>query len=383
MNDMNKEVFAIGEQINEQVDPLYDQIKRKFSEKKEFLDLRQIILTGCGDSYFAGEATQYFFSKVSEIPTFVFPSMDAGRYRAVDMSDEVAKHTMQVAVSVSGNPPRTIEANQIASEKGVHTVAITANTESKLASVSNLILNSSISPIESINKHVPGIRTYIQSLLAEYLIAIHIANLLGKIDEIEEDYWLKQLKMTADYSQKTAEISDEQAKKIAQELSAYDNFIFNASGPDRATADFSAAKINESCGRISLGQDIEEWSHLQYFECAAPKTPTFLVTSGYRGHNRFSELLEYMKTVGRITIAISPEGDKVINPLVDFVLPVCGEINEYFAPIVNHIPATMFAGYLAEELGIQYFRTDRVEYQVEDSGPSRAGNALTLSDLKK
>ena len=102
----------------------------------------------------------------------------------------------------------------------------------------------------------------------------------------------EQLKGTADAIEATIQAIMERIPRTgAKPLPNRRNFVFVGDGPNYATALFSAAKVIEAAGRHAMGQDTEEWAHLQYFVNVDPATPTFLISPGGRGHGRMAELV--------------------------------------------------------------------------------------------
>jgi glutamine---fructose-6-phosphate transaminase (isomerizing) len=115
--------------------------------------------------------------------------------------------------------------------------------------------------------------------------------------------------------------------------------------------------VIEAAGRHAMGQDTEEWAHLQYFVNVEPATPTFMISPAGRGHARAAELVEMMKTVGRTVIAVAPEGDAAVTRSADWVLPVVGEVSEIFSPMVYPVAAELFSAHLSQAVGEPPFRS--------------------------
>lgn len=166
----------------------------------------------------------------------------------------------------------------------------------------------------------------------------------------------EQLKGTADVIEATIEASGERAKDLAAAVADETNFVFVGDGPNYATALFSAAKVIEAAGRHAMGQDTEEWAHLQYFVNTNPSTPTFIISPNQRGHGRASELVDVMKRIGRTVIGVVPEGETEIALRADWVLPVVGDVSEVFSPMVYPVAGELFSGYLAQAVGETPFR---------------------------
>ncbi|HEX5689033.1 MAG TPA: SIS domain-containing protein, partial [Roseiflexaceae bacterium] len=140
-------------------------------------------------------------------------------------------------------------------------------------------------------------------------------------------------------------------------------FVFVADGPNYPTALFGAAKVIEAAGRHAMGQDTEEWAHLQYFVSVESNTPTFVISPGGRGPGRAAELVEIMKRVGRTVIAVVPEGDTAVAGSADWVLPVIGDVPEIFSPMVYAVASELFAAQLSDVVGDPPFRRFSGAYQ--------------------
>jgi glucosamine--fructose-6-phosphate aminotransferase (isomerizing) len=105
-----------------------------------------------------------------------------------------------------------------------------------------------------------------------------------------------------------------------------------------------------------MGQDTEEWAHLQYFVNVDPTTPSFIISPAGRGHGRAAELVEVMRRIGRTVIAVVPEGDEQIATRADWVLPVVGEVPEVFSPMVYAVAGELFSAYLSQAVDEPPFR---------------------------
>ena len=165
----------------------------------------------------------------------------------------------------------------------------------------------------------------------------------------------ERLKGTADAIEATIPAIEERTRELAEAVADQTNFVFVGDGPNYATALFSAAKVIEAAGRHAMGQDTEEWAHLQYFVNVDPETTPLHHFPAGRGHGRAAELVEVMRRIGRTVIAIVPEADQQIVPGVDWVLPVVGEVPEVFSPMVYAVAGELFS-YLAQAVSEPPFR---------------------------
>jgi hypothetical protein len=146
--------------------------------------------------------------------------------------------------------------------------------------------------------------------------------------------------------------------------------IFLGSGPSCGTAIFSAAKVVEAASVFSVGQDLEEWWHVEKFALPA-NIPTFLIAPPGRSYWRAVDLAVTAKQLERRLIGILKETDDQIKLVCDLTLPVIGEVREEFSSLVYHVAADLFASYLAEKLGRMLFQSDNPAFRsLVWSGPA-------------
>ena len=356
MNLMINEINSLPSLIEEKINYIDQNIRGQLSHN-DIMSIKKVVITGCGDSFFAGLAAKHFFQNICDIPTVAQESMETSTYELIYKKTDFPfpKNPLVLAISVSGQVARTVEAVISAKKIGAWTIAFTGNKDSRLAKESENIIDCSIPALEE--GQVPGVRSYRISLLALYLFALHFAEVNRTISMQEADRYRSILKDTSSKIEQTIKANNDIAKELAEKYKNDNYFVFVGDGPCYASAKFGAAKIIESAGKSALPQYTEEWAHLQYFESAIPNAPTFVIPSKF-GLNRSIELFEPMKRVGRPLIVIANSDNKEINKWADYVMPVPPEINPYFAPMVNTVGCELFAAHLADAVGTKFFRRD-------------------------
>jgi glucosamine--fructose-6-phosphate aminotransferase (isomerizing) len=367
--NMIAQVESLPELIRTQFDELDVRVRRLLNHE-EYLSVKRIALTGCGDSHMAGLASELAFEQLSGVPTEPLAAMQAGRYAAPYFERAFTRNPLVVGISVSGTVARTREALIMARKSGALTVAITGNPESPLARAAEKVLGCVVPDFAP----APGVRSYRVSLMALYLLAIRVAEIKARLTQDEANGLRRQLKGTADAIEATIAAIREPVRRLADSCAKHHNFVFVADGPNYATALFSAAKLMEAAGRHAAGQDTEEWAHLQYFVNDDPATPTFLISPGGRGHARAAELMEPLKRIGRTVVAVVPEGDQAIGPQADWTLPVVGDVPEIFSPMVYAVAGELFSAHLSEAIGEPPFRRFHGIYQ--DGGNTIKSSAV-------
>ena len=142
-------------------------------------------------------------------------------------------------------------------------------------------------------------------------------------------------------------------------------------GPNYGTALFSAAKVLEASGDPALGQETEEWAHLQYF-ARTVATPTFVITAGERDLTRAEEVTVAAGTIGRRIAVICPSSAVELVGAATHQLLLPNGVREIFSPVIAVIPGELFAAYRADRLGEPYFRAfGGGRSQAEGGGISR------------
>ena len=352
------QVESLPELIRTEFETLDLRVRRLLNHN-ECLSVKRVVVAGSGDSHMAGLATELAFEQLAGVPSEPMTGMQAGRYASPYFDTMFPRNPLLLAISVSGTVARTREAVALARKQGALTVAITAHPESPLATAAEYLLDCTVP--ESVP--APGIRSYRVSLLMLYLLAIHLAEVKGLITQDQANARRQALKGTAEAIAATIQAVNEQTRELAAAVADERHFVFVGDGPNYATALFSAAKVIEAAGRHAMGQDTEEWAHLQYFVNVDPATPTFMISPDRRGHGRATELVEMMKNVGRTVIAVVPEGEQAISDRADWVLPVVGDVPEIFSPMVYPVAAELFSGHLSEATGEPPFRGFRGVYE--------------------
>src|SRR5579863_4660931 len=102
LDDFIRQVGSLPTLIGPCVDSL-EPTTRKILSTPEIYGLRRIILTGSGDSYFAGASTVSAFRDLTGLTVQAMPSMEASRYAGGSgRSVTNARGTLVIPISYSG-----------------------------------------------------------------------------------------------------------------------------------------------------------------------------------------------------------------------------------------------------------------------------------------
>jgi glucosamine--fructose-6-phosphate aminotransferase (isomerizing) len=342
----------------------FDVIARTTWDHELCLSLKRIFLVGCGDSHHAPLGSELAFEQLAGLPCEPMTAMHFARYTAPDLRVPGPKMVGLVGVSVSGRVARTIEAVRLGGLVGATTIALSGSSDTPLAQAAERIFEAKVPPFEITPemrpvKVVPGLRSFLASLVGLWLSAIRIGEVRGHLTTSQADAYRRYLyRDVPEALAATIQACQSLAQQLAEDWQDAAEFICCGSGPGFAAALFSAAKILEASGDPALGQDMEEWAHLQYF-AHQPDTPTFLISAGQRDASRIPEICTAAKRIGRRVAAIVPAHQTTqLAPTADIILPIIHDrpIPELFWTILGVIPGSLFAAYRSLMLNEPPFR---------------------------
>jgi len=333
-------------------------IVRNVISKEEATSLNRIYILGDGDSFHASLSADMALNTIAEVPCEPYSAQRFLDYKVDWLPVDHPNGTLVVGVSASGTTRRVIDSLEKAKSKGAITIGLTGRPDSAITKVADRVICAELPAMGP----APGMRSYLGSLLGYYLLAIRIGELRGNLNAADAANAHQELVDLGNVLEATIESVEEAAKTAAKKLADSSILVFIGSGPSYGTAIFSAAKVIEAAGVFSMGQDLEEWTHVEFF--AYPQdTPTFLIAPPGKSHWRAIELADMVKSFGRRLVAVVNEKDHEIIQHADFVLPVIGDVREEFSPLVYHVAADYFSCYLTDYLGRHLFQSDNDEFQ--------------------
>jgi len=373
MNLFREHILSLPTLI-EDVFPIFKAEADRVFDEPLGQSLSRLYLIGCGDSHHASLSTELAFGVLGGIPAQAMTSMQFARYAVrAPLTSSPNDKAGVIGVSVSGGVTRTIEGVVRAAQRGMTTLAITSSAQTPIAKAVNesqgRVLTTRVPDVPNAQGvQVPGSRSFFASLVMLYLSAIRMGEVRGTLTAQAAGQWREQLVGCAEAIRETVKLSDGLARTLAERTLSASEFVFCGAGPNYATALFSAAKMLEASGDPALGQDVEEWAHLQYF-AKAEDTPTFLISAQERDSSRTGEIGVAMKTIGRRVIAVSPDSFDVTGASAGaFATLPYAACDEMFAPLVASIPTMLFAAYRAELLNEPYFRNFGGGRSIENGG---------------
>lgn len=302
-------------------------------------------------------------------PVRACESMMAARYMLPD--DPSPGELLLIAISVSGEVARTIEAVEIARQVGARTMAITANPQGSLASIADGSIVIDLPELPT----APGLLSYLGSLQAGYAIAAAMAP-PGLGEELS-----RAMMQIPDLVKAWMAGEIETGTSMAQDIGPQ-GIVFLGSGPAAGAANFAAAKLIEASGEPAWARDVEEWAHLEYF-CEPAGMCTWLLSGGGRAASREDEVETAAKMLKRHWVASRWRGDpdwprwlgESLAPLALWVGPAAMAARR--AELLGEQPFRGFGGGrdVREGGGASRIRSSRRVDLVQFDSPSKASSA--------
>ena len=341
---------SLGELVNAESDSIATRA-RPLLCMQDVYGVRQIILTGSGDSYFAALAAAPALRAWTGLPVNAMVSMEASRYVDHGQPPRSGRNRglLIIAISSSGEAARLIEAVQRLRTLGAITIAITAHDDSRLGQSAESILNIGIPPAAP----APGTRSYVASVLGVLHLGIRIAEMLMCMTMEQADELRRELKRLSEPLNRLPALCLE---PIAEFVRVWDSvFAIDCvgSGPGLASASYAAAKLVEAAGLHAAAQDAEEFHHLNYFVDDPGHVPAVLFApSKAISKTRTRELIGILPQLGRPYLVITDALD--FAPTANSV--VLPEVREFFAPILHTVPAALLAAHAALRRNTVHYR---------------------------
>lgn len=294
---------------------------------------RDWVVTGCGDSFFAGMCAEVWFADAAAIPLRAIHALHFSRY----LYKSVNARSIVFALSYSGNTARVVEAAVAARSQGAMVVAITANPDSRLVEVADLWL-----PNDADNER-SNCRTgsFAAACLLLRMVADRVAGTSG----------LPPLPSAQDLPEVVRILSREAADPVRHIVDALPDglsFTVIGGGYSYPTAQYGVAKLYEAATIPGHAAELEQFVHCEIFPVGA--TWCIMLTAP-RGpsYQRAVEIADGLRELQAITIGISDDAEFADHCTHSVALPA-GQ-PESLMPFLASIPYQYFGLYWALRLG--------------------------------
>lgn len=301
--------------------------------------LSRIYIVACGTAYHAGLTGKYLIERICRVPVV---SEVASEFRYKD--PVLDKNTLVIVVSQSGETADTLEALRIAKRNGSRVLAIVNAVGSSIAREADDVFYIHAGPEIA----VASTKAFSAQVIAMYIIVLHMAKTLGRIDDIKFNEMLAELKaLPAKADAIISKSAVEQA--LAKKYMGSKNVFFIGRGLDYVISMEGSLKLKEIA---YLHSEAYAAGELKHGPIAMIEDST-LVIAILTQNELFEKTLSNIKEVkarGARVIAITEEGNTKIEGEADDVIYI-PKSSWITAPLLATIPTQLFAYYMALGLG--------------------------------
>ena len=312
----------------------------------EFKAAKKINIAACGTSWHAAQAGKFMIESLARVPVEVDYASE-WRYR----DPIVAKDTITILISQSGETADTIAAQREAKSKGSKTLAICNVVGSMITREASGTIYTHAGP----EIGVASTKAFTGQLTALYLFALYLAQVRETITPEEARAKVQELTRIPGKLEHLL-TNEEACEDLAKEYSRSHDFLFLGRGIHYPIALEGALKLKEISYIHAEGYPAGEMKHgpnalidenLPVVVIATCDPNSELSKTRYE--KTISNLKEVKARSGKV-IAIATEGDEDIKEAADHVLYVPAA-PEDLSPILEIVPMQLLAYHIAVRRG--------------------------------
>jgi glutamine---fructose-6-phosphate transaminase (isomerizing) len=321
--EMMNQGAAIAETVRAEADAI--EALARFLHGRE---IRRVVVTGCGDSWFIGAGVRHAFERLIGVPFEAAQALEYAAYGA-QVADPM---TLVIGVSAGGDTPAVLSALERSRQGGATTVGISNREGSVILKHfdAGLVVHATRSgwPTQS---STAAMALLIR--LAERWAQLSRPGGLGTV-----------LDAIPDLVDGLAVALDEQMAEIGGELAAARLILFAGLGPNLAAASFGAAKIRELSPIHAFALPLEEYHH---YRTQKRGDPLVLIATDWASRERALDTALVSQKMGGHTIAVLADDIPDIEDRLDHVVRV-PRVDSSLSAIVSSIPLHLFAYHFAK-----------------------------------
>ena len=309
-----------------------------FSDE-EIAGFNRVVLTGMGTSLHAATVGRTWIESLTRIPSEADNSSEL-RYRDPVMDER----TLVVSISQSGETADTLAAMEEAARKGARQLTICnyAGTQTTRIADATVLVRAGL------EIGVASTKTFVCSLTALYLLAIHLGIRRGTVDGDRLPGMVQDLARLPDMLGRL--ISDqEQYTTLARRYHERSDFLFLGRGINYPLAMEGALKLKEISYVHAEGYPAGEMKHGP-ISLIDEEMPVVALIPRDDLYVKMLNSINEVKARGGIVIAVATEGDSDIAGRADHVIYI-PEASSMVTPMLMAVPMQLLAYHMAVQRG--------------------------------
>ncbi|MCI8282013.1 MAG: glutamine--fructose-6-phosphate transaminase (isomerizing) [Lachnospiraceae bacterium] len=336
---MLKEMYEQPATVRDTLNPRLKKGKIVIEElgmtPEEIQNIRKIHIVACGSAYHTGVTAKYVFEGMARIPVEVDLASEF-RYR----NPILEEWDLVLIISQSGETADSLAALREAKSRGVKTLGIVNVVGSSIAREADKVMYTWAGPEIA----VATTKAYSAQLIAQYLLAIHFAQVRGTITEKEAGSLLNDLKRLPDQIELLL-ANKGKIQKFANRYIAARDVFFIGRGVDYAISLEGSLKLKEISYIHSEAYAAGELKHGTISLIEEGTLVAAVATQEDLYKKTISNILE-VRTRGAFVLAVTNEGNTEIEKAADYVIYL-PQTSSYFTNSLAIIPLQLFSYYVA------------------------------------
>ena len=280
-------------------------------DEQEVRDLRRIVILSAGTSYHAGVVARYVIEEWARVP--VEPDIASEWiYRNPVLDDD----TLVIGISQSGETRDTIQAMQLARERGARTVAITNMMGSQITREVDSVLHTRC----GLEVSVAASKTFTAQVSLLYLVALKLAEVRGTLPPEEREFILDEV---YDLPEKFERFLDgnHPIEEIAQRYYDRPFFLYLGRHIGLPVALEGALKLKEISYIPTEAYSAGEMKHGP-IALLDEDTPVVVVATNIHVYDKIVSNIQEVRARGAHVIAVATDGNEDIQHHADDVIYV-------------------------------------------------------------
>ena len=340
MKEIHEQPKAIKDTLGSVVNDGKIDLSNVGLAKEDIENISQIHIVACGSAWHVGMAAQYVLEDIADIPVRVELASEF-RYRKMPVDPKA----LAIVISQSGETADTLAALRLAKEKNITTLAIVNVVGSSIAREADHVFYTLAGPEIS----VATTKAYSAQLAAMDCLAVHFANVRGKITEDKYKYYLSELMTIPTKIEKILEDKERIQWFAAKYANAHDVF-FVGRGMDYAACLEGSLKLKEVSYVHSEAYAAGELKHGTISLIEQGTLVIGVLTQNELYEKTVSNMLE-CKSRGAYLMGLTTYGKYEIEDQVDFAVYV-PKVDEHFAGSLAAIPLQLLGYYVSVAKGL-------------------------------
>ncbi|HUO04441.1 MAG TPA: glutamine--fructose-6-phosphate transaminase (isomerizing) [Candidatus Binataceae bacterium] len=299
----------------------------------------RIVMVSAGASWITSQIGKFMIEEICGIPCEVDYSSEY-RYR----HPPIDGRTMLIAVSQSGETADTLAAMEGGVARGAHIVAITNTVDSSIARKANARMYTRCGPEIS----VTTTKCFLTQIEAFYLLAIHIAVRMGRLDEEAAKALLEPAFAIPGQIEQIIAL-EPGIQRIARKYASTSDFLYLGRGIDYPVALEGALKLKEISYIHAEGYPAGEMKHGPIALIDERMPVVVLIPNDALFEKTFSNLKEVESRHGQI-IAVTNHATTELKRVAADIIEV-PETSRLLTPVLMTVPLQLLAYHIATERG--------------------------------